>query len=242
MPRPLVQRPPLFLPLLLDGRCHSAGAASSRPSVLWAPGEQANEDQTDRLAGKIGMLCRDGQGLCVVGSRGEVPTARAMRALAKASEWSKSPVEFRVRWHEDPENARSLRFYSEIRYSYTDFKRKWRSWPEPPRKLAVTPDSVVHKVATALCIEERKNGCAVLKLNPQNNKVMAIAAKCLATLPHLSQIPQKGSDMVCVLRWPQSAGAKWVYAHVWRLPVVAAEGEQDQGESDLDSWGKKVIA
>lgn len=209
-----------------------------KPEVLWAPGGQADESQTQRLARKIGMLCRKSGGLCVVGSRGELPTARAMRALAVASEAEKAPVEFGVRWHEDPGDGRSLRFYAEMRCNWSKFRRRWdaRSAVEGGiRPMPVTPNTPVYWLATALVRQVRNQSGAALSLNPHNNAVMNITAKALATMPYAAQEGAHrkdvlaggttGADLVCVLRWPKSHGAMRVYAHVMRRAV--GEGSHD---------------
>lgn len=173
-----------------------------RPEILWAPGGKAEESQTDRLAGKIGVLCRDGEGLCVVGARGELPAARVLRAVAKASERGKSAIEFRVRWQEEASDERSLRFYTEIRETWREFKRRWAALPERPTVLIVTPKSNVHRVATAAATEQRYKRGVALKLDARNDSVLSTAAKVLATMPHMAQSPALGASLVCVARWP----------------------------------------
>lgn len=244
-------------------------ADEERPSVLWSPGGQADEGQTDRLAGKIGVLCRDGKGLCVIGARGELPVARALRALAKASEYGKSAIEFRTRWHEDPGNERSLRFYAEMPYTWSAFKLRWKPLQGKVRVMPITPHSSVHKVATAMATEQRKVGAVALKINHKNDTVMAIAAKALATLPHSAQSEELGMALACVLRWPMisdEAAGKFIYAHVVDrrdAPDIDREhleqmrkgrregrarersgedGERGEGGEDFQSWAKQRIA
>lgn len=197
-------------------RC-ARSSSSDAPPVLWPPGRKAPESQTDLLAGKIGTICRSTSGLCVIGARGELSTARAMRALAKGSDLGKSPLEFRVRWHEEPNDERSLRFYTEIRYTWTAFKKSWKRMGGEVRVLTVTPHTSVHKLATAVVIEERRSDAVALKLNSLNDSVLATAAKALATLPHLAQMEARGADLVCVLRWPTSQEALYLYAHIFDM-------------------------
>lgn len=231
-------RPCQLLPSLWRSSSSSAVVASAlqgespRPEVLWSPGEKADETQTQRLAGKIGILCRDSQSVCVVGARGELPTARAMRAIAQASELGLSALEVQAFWHRDPGDERSLRLRVERRYPWTSFKRRWAaSFAGKVQLLPVTPHTDVHRLALALVTEQRKVGGVVLKLNPKNSTVMSIAAKALATLPHVAtdEVRQRGSSseplrqealaapLVCVLRWPKIQNveaAKFVYAHL----------------------------
>mmetsp|Transcript_1144 Transcript_1144/g.2317 ORF Transcript_1144/g.2317 Transcript_1144/m.2317 type:complete len:254 (+) Transcript_1144:44-805(+) len=208
-------------------------------SLLWAPGaasKGSDEQRFDRLAGKIGVQCRDLRGHSVIGARGEAALANALRGLARASELGKSPVEFRARWHEDPGDERSIRFYAEICETWTDFKKRWAALKETPRAFQVTPHTSVHKLATAVVTNQRKIGGAALKLNYKNDTVMATAGKVLATLPHLTQHEDLGCGLVCVIRWPMIAtpeASKFVYAHVfWRklekLSEQHAEGSVAQ--------------
>eukprot|EP00927_Polykrikos_kofoidii_P035518 TRINITY_DN30087_c0_g1_i1.p1 TRINITY_DN30087_c0_g1~~TRINITY_DN30087_c0_g1_i1.p1 ORF type:complete len:304 (+),score=35.77 TRINITY_DN30087_c0_g1_i1:42-953(+) len=267
----------------------AAGAGGH--DILWSPGIHADESKTKRLAGKVGMLCRQG-GSCTVGSKGELPTARAMRAIAKASEDEKAPIEFTVRWHEDPGGGRSLRFFATNRSDWSAFHRLWKklapterssrtssvgpnskplpkaTTPIPAAATAgtkavisaqgseskldastagvfpVTPKTSVQGLALAMVSEERKHQRVALALNPNNDTVMSIAAKALATLPVASQPPKpsplpessaesevhgdvsssqlqprrghgRGDNLVCVLRWPRSHGQGRVYAHVF---------------------------
>eukprot|EP00929_Paragymnodinium_shiwhaense_P102790 TRINITY_DN66021_c0_g1_i1.p1 TRINITY_DN66021_c0_g1~~TRINITY_DN66021_c0_g1_i1.p1 ORF type:complete len:116 (-),score=22.63 TRINITY_DN66021_c0_g1_i1:208-555(-) len=107
--------------------------------------------------------------------------------------------------------------------------------------MPVTPKTSVYHLATALASEERKHGGAALALNASNDDVLALAAKALATLPHVARpsdeepsnegtsnavadksansdhgAPEavRGLDLACVLRWPQSRGATRIYAHI----------------------------
>lgn len=208
-------------------------ASGSRPEILWSPGGDRDDERIRRLAGKIGILCRDGEGLCVVGARGEASTAHAVRALATGSELGKSPVEFRARWQEEDEQARSLRFYCELRYTWTAFKEMWKPFNGKARVLPVTPHTGVHRLATALVTEQRVKGAAVLKLNYSNDSVLNIAAKALATMPHLAQNAALGSSLVCVVRWnirgPESTFA---YAHLFRRPQ-GRDGQEGAWSEEL---------
>lgn len=186
--------------------------------MLWAPGSTANEESIDRFTKKIGHICDDGlEAVCVIGSRGELPTATVMRSIAQVSEMKGSPIQFRVRWHEDPGNERSLRFFAEKRENWASFKERFAQLGklEP---MAVTPNTEIHNLAVAMVTRERKEGGAVLKLNPQNHTVLHIAAKALATLPHLAQFQAKGTSLICALRWPSiqtPEAAKFIYGHVF---------------------------
>ncbi|CAE8634302.1 unnamed protein product [Polarella glacialis] len=190
------------------------------------------------LALGASLQCRDFEGYCVIGARGEAASANALRSLARASELGKSPIEFRARWHEDPGDERSLRFYAEICETWSDFKKRWKAIDGTPRVLPVTPHTSVHQLATAVATDQRKVGGVALKLNHKNATVMAIAAKVLATLPHLAQNEEIGCGLVCVLRWPmieKPEAAKFVYAHVsWRKPEV------EKGEKGHDEAGRQV--
>mmetsp|Transcript_56804 Transcript_56804/g.164531 ORF Transcript_56804/g.164531 Transcript_56804/m.164531 type:complete len:247 (-) Transcript_56804:3-743(-) len=197
--------------------------------ILWAPGIAAEEEQSDKLAGKIGVLCRNGESPCIVGARGALATARAVRALAKASEFGKSPLEFRVRWHQDSDenrdtDERALRFYIELRYTWTDFKLRWQTLRETSTgghipMLRVTPHTKVHSLATAMATEQRVKGGVILQLSHSNDAVINIGAKALATLPHVAQTVAKGAALSCVLRWNQRDRddnvGKFIYAHVF---------------------------
>eukprot|EP00930_Biecheleria_cincta_P095690 TRINITY_DN87632_c0_g1_i1.p1 TRINITY_DN87632_c0_g1~~TRINITY_DN87632_c0_g1_i1.p1 ORF type:complete len:234 (-),score=30.05 TRINITY_DN87632_c0_g1_i1:566-1267(-) len=190
----------------------------SKVELLWAPGAaQARNVDDDRFAGKIGLQCRNYEGHCVIGARGEAATANAIRGIAKASELGKSPVEFRARWHEEPNDERSLRFFADISDTWTVFKKRWAALEKKPQLLQVTPNTSVHNLATAVVTEQRKLGGSAMKLNPKNDTVLAIAAKTLATLPHLAQHEDIGGNLVCVLRWPriQSDTPTFVYAHIF---------------------------
>lgn len=222
--------------------------SNSRPSLLWSPGELAREEQVDRLAGKIGVLCRDGEGLCIIGARGEVSTARAMRALARASEVGKSPIEFKVRWQEDEGGQRSIRFYAEMPYSWTEFKRRWSRLRKQLKTdlpmLSVTPRTGVHKLATALASQQRQKGAAVIRLNYNNNTVMSIAAKALATLPHLAQSEHLGASLVCIIRWDVLASdAKFAYAHIFANPEDNMDETlvKEEDLSNFDAWAVDII-
>lgn len=199
---------------------------STRPSVLWSLKAEADDAQIQRLAGKIGLLCRDGEGLCVVGARGEASTAHALRAIAAASELGKSPVEFRVRWHEDPGEERSLRFYGEMRYPWTAFKSMWKGFGKEVNVRSVTPHTDVHRLATALAMEQRFRGAVALKLHYANSTVLSVAAKALATLPYVQQYEARGAAIVCVLRWDvRNPEAKFAYAHLFKRSHVEGEAE-----------------
>jgi len=219
----------------------------SRPSILWSPGSSADETQTDRLAGKIGLLCRDSEGNCVIGSRGELTTARAIRALAKASELGKSAIVFRARWHADSEEERALRFYATMPYTFSVFKQNWKLLVGKARVLQVTPHTGVHNLATAIAMEERKNGGVALKLNHKNDTVLAVAAKALATLPHLALNEERGQGLGCVLRWPRLGdhdAAKFVYAHVFGNASNDQPREEARTEvenaSGLQDWANRI--
>lgn len=210
-----------------------------KPEILWAPGWRAEEDQTEKLAVKLGLLCRRGRGPCLLGSKGELSTARAMRAIAIASEARKAPLEFRVRWQEEghpaeeardaaggataPRAMRWLRFHAQMRYDWAAFRRHWEQGAQGrSRPMPVTPQTAPLSLAVALVTEARKRGGAALSLNPHNDAVMSVAAKALAALPRAagqnSATEDPGelqdTDLVCVLRWPQTHGAARVYAHV----------------------------
>lgn len=247
--------------------------STTLPDVLWVPGATASDMQVGRLVGKIGMLCRDSQ-RCVVGARGELCAARAIRSLAKATEASKAAIEVRVRWHDDPGDTRSLRFHSEMRYSLREFRSFWDSLglsasqsraevvdPDSndihgasaapaatTNRFSVTPHTVPQSLATAVASEVRKQGRVALVLNASSDSVLNAAAKALASIPHVSRpegcnvkpmhLPAEAeeaaavevtermrlrelgpSDLVCVLRWPQSRGATRIYAHLFHRHV-----------------------
>eukprot|EP00440_Ansanella_granifera_P039985 gb/GFBE01043368.1/.p1 GENE.gb/GFBE01043368.1/~~gb/GFBE01043368.1/.p1 ORF type:complete len:247 (+),score=49.89 gb/GFBE01043368.1/:1-741(+) len=221
--------------LVLGTRCRHVGATPSpEADLLWAPGQYQEHDDKryERLAGKIGLKCREYNGYCVIGARGEAAVANALRGLARASELGKSPVEFRVRWHEDPGDERSLRFYAEICETWSDFKKRWAANKETPKPLEVTPHTSVHKLATAVVINQRKIGGAALKLNYKNDTVMSIAGKALASLPHLAHHEDLGCGLVCIMRWPSIANpeaSKFVYAHVLWKHLEAEKKEVPPG-------------
>lgn len=196
---------------------------TKRPLILWAPGEKASEDKTDRLAGKIGILCREDKGrYCIVGSRGRLPSARAMRALAKAGELGKSPIQFQTRWHEEADDSRALRFYAELFLTWKEFKEKMAAFPERPTHLSVTPHTDVHGLATAIVMEQRKKGSVVIRLKTTNDAVCYTCARALATLPHVAQSEERGAELVAVARWPslqesvdtRNSEAEFMYVHV----------------------------
>eukprot|EP00927_Polykrikos_kofoidii_P030891 TRINITY_DN26571_c0_g2_i1.p1 TRINITY_DN26571_c0_g2~~TRINITY_DN26571_c0_g2_i1.p1 ORF type:complete len:421 (-),score=65.20 TRINITY_DN26571_c0_g2_i1:318-1580(-) len=223
------------------------------PQLLWAPGAASDESSTDSLAGKIAAICGKKNGFCVVGSRGELPTARTMRALAKASETGSSPIEFRARWHEEPDDRRSLRFHAELGQTWSEFKAKWLTLNDgkPIQALSVTQQTTVHKLATALATEQRKQGGALLRVSHKSNTVLNIAAKALATLPHMAQTEALGCALVTVVRWPsmkratknkdvmqdvhtsaaQEAG-KYLYVHLLLMTTPgSAEGDELDGRT-----------
>eukprot|EP00933_Yihiella_yeosuensis_P043425 TRINITY_DN38226_c0_g1_i1.p1 TRINITY_DN38226_c0_g1~~TRINITY_DN38226_c0_g1_i1.p1 ORF type:complete len:268 (+),score=59.70 TRINITY_DN38226_c0_g1_i1:60-863(+) len=208
--------------------------SESQQQLLWAPATQ--DDAFERLAGKIGVQCRNFKSYCVVGARGDKAVANALRSIARASELGKSPVEFRARWQEDPGDERSLRFYAEISETWSDFKKNWKELgkasDQQPKVLSVTPNTIVHKLATAVVMEQKSVGGAALQLNPKNDKVLSIGAKALATLPHLAQNEEIGCNLVCVLRWPSmksEAAGKFIFAHVfWRKPDSVLDLETDE--------------
>eukprot|EP00929_Paragymnodinium_shiwhaense_P077545 TRINITY_DN39937_c0_g1_i1.p1 TRINITY_DN39937_c0_g1~~TRINITY_DN39937_c0_g1_i1.p1 ORF type:complete len:206 (-),score=45.55 TRINITY_DN39937_c0_g1_i1:3-620(-) len=187
---------------------------------------RADKGQIHRLASKIGHTCRDesGDGKCVVGAMGEIPIANAFRALAEASELGKSPVEVRVRWEEEEGDERSLRFHTELRqnYNWKAFKERWSGLRQKPAVLTVTPHTNVHRLGTALVTEQKKKGGVAIKLSHSSDYVLAIAAKALATMPHLAQTERLGGALVCVLRWPrlreslvqEDVDNKFIYAHI----------------------------
>lgn len=226
--------------------------ASAPPPVIWSPGAKAAESQTDRLVGKIGALCKKYGSGFVLGSKGELATARAVRALAKASENRKSPLEFRVEWHVDPSEvpgntSRSLRFHAELRYTWSHFRRRWDllslSKKAESKVLPVTPHTDVSRLATALATEERKAGRAALKLNPSSDAVLNVAAKALATLPHLQpQANTKGPELVCVMRWPATGDALWVYAHLFRRSESLEISEKPLRPSLFEEWARRNIS
>ncbi|CAE7316009.1 ubiB [Symbiodinium natans] len=102
----------------------------------------------------------------------------------EASEVAKSPIEFMVRWHEEPE-GRALRFRCQIHETWSLWKQRWfHEMDTRVRKpLAVTPTTDVEKLASAMAVSHRKFGGVALKLNPKNDTVLSIAAKALATTP-----------------------------------------------------------
>lgn len=207
---------------------------------LWAPGERAEEEQAQGLAGDLGMHCRGRHGSCKVGAKGDLAIACAMRAIAQASEAENAPLEFRVHWQEGAQNAaqgqpepgRWLQFQAEMRYNWSTFRHHWDASSQERRKpMPVTPATAPLGLARALLTEERKRGGAALALNPNNDAVMSVAAKALAELPHAaarggaeeSSLEPPDAGIVCVLRWPRSRGAARVYAHVFRrFPVPEA--------------------
>eukprot|EP00928_Gymnodinium_smaydae_P018655 TRINITY_DN17109_c1_g1_i1.p2 TRINITY_DN17109_c1_g1~~TRINITY_DN17109_c1_g1_i1.p2 ORF type:complete len:216 (-),score=39.82 TRINITY_DN17109_c1_g1_i1:84-731(-) len=203
------------------------------------------------------MLCRKGQDGCLLGSRGELPTARALRALARVSEAEKAPLEFTTIWHVDPGNARSLRFRAKMRYSWAFFHRSWASLVARSAAgssssssgsgnpgdgtsfvpLPVTPQTEVSRLALALVTEARKTGRVALQLNPSNDAVLNVAAKALATASALEEEDclragtQAKAPLVCVLRWPKSRGAARIYAHIFRQS--AASGARAPAERQV---------
>lgn len=212
----------------------SKPTATTRPEVLWVPGAAANEQQVERFVGKIGMLCRS-SGSCVVGARGQLSVARAVRSLAKASEAAKAAIEVRVRWHDDPGDARSLRFHAEMRYSLLEFRSAWESLglsaSRVPAELmdsssgaasggvsagiirfAVTPHTVPQTLAVAAATEVRKRGRVAWALNASNDAVLNAAAKALATLPQACQ--SEGGQAQFAARSEEEAAAAAVLAQM----------------------------
>merc|ERR1711907_433630 len=130
------------------------------------------------------MLCRRGGGELVIGSRGELPTARVIRALAKASEVENGPLEFKTLWHEDPDQGRSLRYVVEMRTDWKLFRKQWAQLAtagigERNKMVPVTPLKTVKALAAAITAEQQNHGFAVMALNSSNTAVLNIAAKAL---------------------------------------------------------------
>ncbi|CAE6914442.1 unnamed protein product [Symbiodinium sp. CCMP2592] len=198
---------------------------SARPAILWAPGLVETDDRRyERLGAKIRAMCRDsaGPGYCVVGARGEIALGNTLRGLASASELAKSPIEFMVRWHEEQE-GRALRFRCQIHESWGEWKQRWFQLDSRVRKpLSVTPNTDVEKLAEAMAVTHRKLSGVAFELNPNNNAVLSIAAKALATTPRKAHREEIGAGLVCALRWPSmdhKEASTRVYGHVyWRTP------------------------
>ncbi|CAK9102946.1 unnamed protein product [Durusdinium trenchii] len=178
--------------------------------ILWAPGmRQVGDDQCHvRLGGKIRLMCTEPNGYCVVGARGEVAVANAMRSLAWASEVAQSPLDFKVRWQEEPGDMRSLRFFCDIPETWTQWKQR---------------------LSIAISMRHRKYSGAAIKMNPMNDTVLSIVAKALASLPHTGR-EEVAHELSCVIKWPglkkdskdlkdskQIQAGKFIYGHVmWR--------------------------
>jgi len=279
------------------GEAHEV-AADFRPEVLWAPGVRAPETQTEKLARKLKMLCRRGQGPASVGAKGEMSSARALRAIALASE-AEAPLEFSVRWREPDEVASSsqprdggsssawLCFDVESHYNWTAFRQFWDSpaldssvasssssavgpavgrADRAGKPMSVTPNTVPSGLAKAVLTEERKHRRVALALNPNNDTVMSTVAHALAELPRLAAsghtpdggargegqvtrqpIADDGSDLVCILRWPQTRGAARVYAHILRRSALeplreAASARRAAAAADASSVGGITVA
>ncbi|CAK9003876.1 unnamed protein product [Durusdinium trenchii] len=205
--------------------------------ILWAPGmRQVGDDQCHvRLGGKIRLMCTEPNGYCVVGARGEVAVANAMRSLAWASEVAQSPLDFKVRWQEEPGDMRSLRFFCDIPETWTQWKQRWAMVEIPEndknekKPLDVTPYTDVTKLSIAISMRHRKYSGAAIKMNPMNDTVLSIVAKALASLPHTGR-EEVAHELSCVIKWPglkkdskdlkdskQIQAGKFIYGHVmWR--------------------------
>merc|ERR1740122_392958 len=99
-------------------------------------------------------------------------------------------------------------------------------------RLKVTPNTEVHRLATAIVTEHRKVGGVVLTLNPKQDKVIAIAAKALGTIPHVAHDQDVGESLACVVRWPtmqRPEGGKFIYAHILDRRGPIARTGSDKG-------------
>lgn len=192
---------------------------------LWAPGMKQAEDEKrcEKLAGYIRLMCTEPGGWCVIGARGEAAAANAMRSLAWASEIGKSPIDFKVRWEEELNDERSLRFFCEIRETWTEWKKRWTMVDTPEKPLVVTPHTDVTKLSTAVVVRHRKFAGAAIKMKAQHDTVLSTAAKALATIPSTGR-EEVGKELSCVIRWPRlketekdEALKMHVFGHVmWR--------------------------
>eukprot|EP00434_Breviolum_minutum_P026878 symbB.v1.2.023759.t1/scaffold2149.1/size87894/4 len=222
-----LRRRALFLPR------RKISSASESERFCWAPGRQASQPSQgddekcwEKLAGKIRSLCTERGGWCVIGARGETATANAMRSLAWASEIGLSPVVFKVRWHEEPKDERSLRFYCSIHETWREWKQRWSVVKTPEKPLIVTPHTFVDKLSIATSMRQRKFGGAAIEMRVQHDPVLSTAAKALATLPSTAR-EELADDLSCVIRWPsfqQEKAGKTIYGHVMLHSPKTFEG------------------
>merc|ERR1712151_111651 len=127
-------------------------------------------------------------------------------------------------------------------------KRRWkRIQKDAPADgvpiLHVTPHTGVHKLATAMATQQRQKGAAVLKVRYESDAVMSIAAKALATLPHLSQNEDLGSSILSVIRWNvASSDAKFAYVHLFSSVHRSADADAaaPKDVSDFAAWAGDV--
>merc|ERR1712039_592157 len=113
------------------------------------------------------------------------------------------------------------------------------------KPLKVTPKTLPSKLSHAIIVQARKHHRVALELNPNNDTVMAVAARALSILK--AREPSADHEAVepgllCVMRWPQSRGAARVYAHIFHRgararilhsDVSSTESERRESTSEV---------